>query len=60
MLSKNFPGKKDARRRRALERMKRVKNPHEKLLEVIKNTEEKLSEKPRSIRNKIARGKPGK
>jgi len=60
MLSKNFPGKKDARRRRALERMKRVKNPDEKLLEVIKNTEEKLSEKPRSIRNKIARGKPGK
>jgi len=60
MLPKNFPGKKDARRRRALEWMKRVRNPDEKLLETIKNTEEKLSDKARSIKNKIARGKPGK
>ena len=60
MLTKNFPEKKDARRRRALERMKKIKKPNESLLRTIAGTEAKLSDKARSIRTKIARGKAGK
>ena len=60
MLTKNFPTKKDARRRRALERMKRKKGPNEKLLEAIKNTERKLIDNPRTIRSKKTKKGKGK
>jgi len=60
MRPKNFPGNRDSRRRRALERMKKIINPDEKLLEAIKNTEAKIRDNANSIRTKVARGKPGK
>lgn len=58
MLTKNFPGRKDARRRKALERMKKIKEPSEGLLKTIEKTEAKLTDKPRGIKTKKARGKP--
>jgi hypothetical protein len=60
MLQRNFPGNRDARRRRALERMKKVRHPSENLLEAIRNTQAKIRDNADSIRTKIARGKTGK
>ena len=57
MRTKNFPGKRDARRRQALERMKKRKDPSEGLLKTIENTEAKLSGEPRTTRTKKNRGK---
>lgn len=60
MLPRNFPGRKDAKRRSALERLKAIKNPSEGVLATIENTEAKLKENARNIRTKIDRSHRGK
>ena len=75
MKTKNFPKKKDNRRRSAVERMseilfhggrnekgkKRTKKDHEAIIKtVINNTINNLVDNPRSIRTKVDRRGGGK
>lgn len=57
MLPKNFPARKNTRRIRALERMKKTKNPSNNLKIAIENTEDKLRDDTRTIRTKKVRTK---
>lgn len=60
MLPKNFPGRKDAKRRSALERLEAIKNPSQGVLDTIENTKAKLKENARNIQTKIDRSHRGK
>jgi len=59
MKPKNFPERKNRRRKEALERLKKsaMKNPLTYLEKAIENTEDKIVEDARMVRSKIGRGK---
>ena len=58
MKSKNFPEKKNIRRKKALKNLKlyAMKNPSANLERSIKDTEDKIVEDARAARTKIFRG----
>jgi hypothetical protein len=59
MKPKNFPEKKNQRRKEALKRLKKsaMKNSSTSLERAIENTEDKIVEDARAIRTKIMRTK---
>jgi len=59
MKPKNFPERKNKRRKEALERLKKsaMKNPSVYLEKAIENTKDKIVEDARMVRSKIGRGK---
>jgi len=59
MKPKNFPERKNRRRKEALERLKKsaMKNPSVYLEKAIENTKDKIVEDARMVRTKIARSK---
>ena len=61
MKSKNFPEKKNIRRKKALKNLKlyAMKNPSANLERSIKDTEDKIVEDARAVRTKIMRTKVG-
>jgi hypothetical protein len=59
MRPKNFPERKNRRRKKALENLKAYnrKNPSANLKRSIKDTESRIVDDARSVRTKILRGK---
>jgi len=59
MKPKNFPERKNKRRKEALERLKKsaMKNPSVYLEKAIENTKDKIVEDAKMVRTKIARSK---
>ena len=61
MRTKNFPEKKNERRKKALENLKKyaLENPSTSLEKAIKNTEDKIVQSAISVKTKIRRSKTG-
>lgn len=56
MLAKNFPGRKDARRREAIVRLETIKEPKATVLAAIEATKAKLVDGATELRTKKRRG----
>ena len=61
MRPKNFPERKNKKRKKALENLKKyaISNPSSNLERSIKDTEDKIVSDARMVRTKIGRGKTG-